>query len=276
MEIKPPIIFEYIDFKKYLEDYYSKRKSIDPAFSHAYICHRLGQGKSKSYFNNIVKGRATITPTFVDRFIELLELKPHEAKYFRALVNYNQTTSPHEKEFFFDQLVSLNSTPHKIVDKNAYEFYKDWFHTAIRALLDIIDFNNDYKALASKLYPSITLKQARESVDLLKKTGLIAKNSQGFWKPTDKVIVTGDFIKNALVKQFQMKCLDHGKSVLASETELGQRTITLTLSLSDEACDRITQRMEQFKSEIRSIVHKDEKPASKVVHVNLNLFPMSK
>lgn len=276
MKNELPVIFEYIDFKKYLEDYYSKRKSIDSAFSHAYICHRLGQGNSKSYFNNVVKGRTTITATFVDRFIDLLELKPNEAKYFRALVNYNQTTSPHEKEFFFDQLVRLNSTPHKVIDYNAYEFYKDWYHTAIRALLDIIDFKNDYKTLAEKLYPSITLKQARESIALLLKTGLIAKNSNGFLKPTDKVIVTGDFIKNALVKQFQIKCLEHGKTVLASESDLGQRTITLTLSLSDEACTRITQRMEQFKSEIRSIVHKDEKPASKVVHVNLNLFPMSK
>ena len=276
MKTELPVIFEYIDFKKYLEDYYSTRKSVDSAFSHSYICHRLGQANSKSYFNNVIKGRAPITPAFVDRFIGFLELKPDEAKYFRALVNYNQTMSPNEKEFFFDQLVRLNSTPHKVVDKSAYEYYKEWYHTAIRALLDIMDFKDDYKALASRLYPSISKKQARDSIDLLKRTGMITRNSRGFWKPTDKVIVSGDFIKDALVKQFQMKCLEHGKSVLASESDHRQRTITLTLSLSDEAIGRITQRMEQFKSEIRSIVHKDEKPASRVFHLNLNLFPMSK
>lgn len=276
MRTQLPVIFEYIDFKKYLEDYYSKRKSQNPTFSHSYICRRLGQANSKSYFNNVVKGRAAITPTFVDRFIGLLELKPDEAKYFRALVNYNQTTSPHEKEFFFDQLVRLNSTPRKVVDKSAYEYYKEWHHTAVRALLDIIDFRDDFKALASRVYPSISIKQARDSINLLKKTGMISRNGRGYWKPTDKVIVSGDFIKDALVKQFQMKCLEHGKTVLASESDQKQRTITLTLSLSDEAIARITQRMEQFKSEIRSIVHKDEKPASRVFHLNMNLFPMSK
>jgi uncharacterized protein (TIGR02147 family) len=276
MKTQLPVVFEYIDFKKYLEDYYTGRKSRDPAFSHSYICHRLGQTNSKSYFNNVIKGRATITTTFVDRFIELLELKPDEAKYFRALVNYNQTKSPHEKEFFFDQLVRLNSTPHRVVDRSAYEYYKEWHHTAIRALLDIMDFKDDCKALASRLHPAITVKQARDSIGLLKQTGMIARNSSGFWKPTDKVVVTGDFIKDALVKQFQMKCLEHGKTVLASEEDLGQRTITLTLSLSDEARCRIVQRMEQFKSEIRSIVHKDEKPAARVFHLNVNLFPMSK
>jgi uncharacterized protein (TIGR02147 family) len=276
MKTNLPVIFEHIDFKKYLEEYYSRRKSVDPAFSHSYICHRLGQAHSKSYFNNILKGRAVITATFIDRFIDLLDLKPDEAKYFRALVNYNQTTSPNEKEFFFDQLVSLNRTPRKVVDRNAYEYYKEWYHTAIRALLDIIDFKNDYKSLASSLFPTLSLKQARDSIALLKRTGMISQNSGGFWKPTDKVIVSGDFIKDALAKQFQMKCLEHGKTVLASDGDQGQRTITLTLSLSKEAHTRITQRMEQFKSEIRSIVHKDEKPATRVFHLNVNLFPMSK
>ncbi|HMD67268.1 MAG TPA: hypothetical protein VKF42_00220 [Chitinivibrionales bacterium] len=63
MRTQLPVIFEYIDFKKYLEDYYSKRKSLDPAFSHSYICHRLGQANSKSYFNNVVKGRADLLYT---------------------------------------------------------------------------------------------------------------------------------------------------------------------------------------------------------------------
>lgn len=218
-----PVIFEYIDFKKYLQEYYTWKKSQDAAFSHSYICHRLGQANSKSYFNNILKGRATISATFVDRFIELLELKPDEAKYFRALVSYNQTSSPHEKEFFFDQLVRLNSTPHAVVDKSAYEYYKEWHHTALRALLDIIDFKDDYKTLASTLYQPITLKQARDSIGLLKRTGMIERNGNGFWKPTNKVVVSGNYIKDALVKQFQIKCLEHGKSVLASEKDLGHR-----------------------------------------------------
>jgi uncharacterized protein (TIGR02147 family) len=142
MKSENPEIFQYIDFRKYLEDYYSVRKSLDASFTHEYICRRLGQENAKSYFNNVVKGRANVTPAFTDRFIDLLELKPDEAKYFRALVNYNQTISPHEKEFFFDQLVRLNSTPHRVIDRNAYAFYKEWRHSAIRALLDIVNISN--------------------------------------------------------------------------------------------------------------------------------------
>ena len=276
METELPDIFQYIDYRKYLEDYYSKRKSFDSSFTHAYICRRLGQENAKSYFNNVVKGRTNVTPAFIDRFIDLLELKPDSAKYFRALVNYNQTISPHEKDFFFDQLVRLNSTPHRIIDRNAYAFYKEWHHSAIRALLDIVDIKNDYKTLASKIFPTITLKQARDSIALLSRLGLISKDKNGFWKPTDKVIVTGEAIKDAMVKQFQMKCLEHARAVLANGANQAHRNITLTMSLSDKAYERALGRIQQMKTELRSIIHKDDMPASKVYHLNVNLFPMSK
>jgi uncharacterized protein (TIGR02147 family) len=195
--------------------------------------------------------------------------------YFRALVNYNQTISPNEKEFFFDQLVRLNRTPHQIMDKNAYAFYKEWYHSAIRAVLDIMDFTDEYKQLSDKLFPPITLKQARDSITLLKELGIIAKNDKGYWKPTNKVIVTGEFIKDAVVKQFQMKCLEHAKNIIAHDNVTGQRNITLTISASEKAYERISARIKQFKTEIRSIVHKDDMPPVKVHNLNINFFPMS-
>lgn len=275
MKTQLPDIFQYIDFKKYLVDYYSARKTMDRGFTHAYICHRLGQFKSNSCFTNVLRGRMHLTPTFIDRFINMLELKTDEAKFFRALVNYNQTKSPQEKEFFFDQLVRLNRTPHKVIDINAYAYYKEWYHSVVRAALDIIDFKDDYKTLASILYPPITLKEARNSIALLKNLDLIIQDKNGFWRPNEKVLITGDLIKDAVVKQFQIKCLDHAKNVLANDAITMNRNITMTISLSEKAHERISDRIKQFKSEIRSIIHKDEFPAQNVYHINLNFFPMS-
>jgi uncharacterized protein (TIGR02147 family) len=43
-----PNIFEYIDYRKYLNDYYRAKKCQEPGFSHSYICYKLGQDKSKT------------------------------------------------------------------------------------------------------------------------------------------------------------------------------------------------------------------------------------
>jgi hypothetical protein len=74
MKNDKPNIFEYINYRNYLEDFYVWKKALEPGFSHAYICHRLYQPHSKTYFNNVFKGRKPVTATFVDRFIDLLDL----------------------------------------------------------------------------------------------------------------------------------------------------------------------------------------------------------
>jgi uncharacterized protein (TIGR02147 family) len=276
MNIKIPDIFEYMNFRNYLNDYYKSRKEKEPGFTHTFICFRLGQMKSKGYFNNVIKGRTNVTATFVNRFIELLELKGNQANYFRALINYNQTVCPTEKAFYFEQIIGLNKTPFQIVEKNIYQFYKEWYHGAIRALLDVVDFDNDIQMLASRLYPSITLKQVRESIELLKNLDLIQKNSSGFWKPTDKIITTGECIRDELIRQYQMKCCSLAQSVIADDLKQTHRNITMTISVSDAAYDKIVNRLMGTKAEIRSIVHRDDTPATKVCHLNMNIFPMSK
>jgi uncharacterized protein (TIGR02147 family) len=138
-----------------------------------------------------------------------------------------------------------------------------------------MDFKNDYKSLATRVFPPITIKQARDSVALLKRLKIIAKNDKGFLKPTDRVLSTADIVSDAIVQQFQIKCLEHAKNVLVKGSDQSHRNITLTISLSDKAYARVSGRVQEFKSEIRSIVQKDEEPASRVYHINLNMFPMS-
>lgn len=267
-----PVIFEYIDFRKYLEDYRTARKKSDPGFTHAYICHKLGQPNSRSFYSNVVNGIKNISARSIDLFIELLNLDSYEARYFRALVSYNQTDSVKEKEYYFEQIVTLNRTPYKLLDRNTFTYYKEWHHTTIRSLLGIMDFKDDYKLLASKVYPPITVRQARESVDLLKRLDLIQPDANGFLKPVDKVLSTGTSVGNPLVKQYQLQNLELGKCALVNNDKIPCKTITYTLYVSDTGYNRIVERIDQFRSEIRSIIHKDERDATRVYQMNLQLF----
>jgi uncharacterized protein (TIGR02147 family) len=271
-----PDIFEYIDFKKYLADYHTAKRLIDPGFTHAYICHKLGQPHSRSFFDNIVKGRKKLSPTFIDLFVKLLNLGPAESKFFRALVNYNQAGGSEEKEFYFDQIVQLNQTPFKLLDKETYAYYKEWYHGTIRSLLAIMDFKNDYKDLAGRLCPAISVKQAKESVALLMKLGMVGRDGNGHLKPVDKVLSTGESVKDHVLKQYQVKCLELGKQAIVGSENQPCSTIAYTVFVSDTGYKRILNRMDQCKKEIRSIIHKDEEPPKRVYQINLQLFPKTK
>lgn len=275
MRDKLPDIFHYIDYRHYLDDYRIQRRAIDPGFTHAYICHKLGSPNSRSYLNNIIKGRKTLSASFIDRMSELLEHTPSQSKYFRALVYYNQTMVPNEKEFYFNQVIQLNETPQKLINKNEYAFYSESYHTTMHALLEIYDFKDDYREIAKKIKPQITPALAKKSIQLLLELGLITTNEQGYLKPTNKILSTGENIKDHIIRYYQLKCLELGKEALIANDNEPCKTSTLTLSVSSSGLEQIHSRLQQFKNELRSIVHQDTENAQKVYQINLQIFTKS-
>jgi uncharacterized protein (TIGR02147 family) len=272
-----PSIFDYFDYRKFLEDYRKARKEFDPGFKHSYICYRLGQVNSKSYYANVVSGTRDITPVFVNRFIEVLELESEEAKHFRALVSYNQTDNPGEKQFFLDQLVKRSIAHSRIISEKEYKFYKDWHHSVIRAILDVHDFReNAFEKLTELINPPVSLSTVKKSIQMLLSMDLIRINENGFYKPTDKSVSTGEYANNEIIRQYQIQCLEMAKMALTVNTNMPDDISTNILSVSSEGILQIREKLRKFREEIRTLVQNDDKKADRVYQLDIQLFSNTK
>jgi uncharacterized protein (TIGR02147 family) len=268
-------IYEYIDYKKYLNDWRKAEKRRNPGLTHEYLCFALGQ-KNRSFFNDLEMGRKLISPGVLERLTDLLGLNGIEAKYFRALVGYGQPTTFQEKEFWFEQIVEMNNSPKKLIEKETFQYFKEWWHAAIRSVLDTVKMNTDYTMLAKKLYGRITPKQAQESIELLSHLELIKKNQLGYWEPTDKIITTGDNVKDECLQRYQLANLLILRQILEDGKAGTHDSSLLTLSVTKKGLERILNRIRQLRSEIISIAHKDEGAADRVYHVAIHAYPISK
>ena len=68
--------------------------------------------------------------------------------------------------------------------------------------------------------------------------------------------------------------LDLAKQALLKKPEnISQNISTNVISVSKEGYEQINRKIERFRSEIRSLVHKDEKPSECVCQLNIQLFP---
>lgn len=275
--MSPPVIsiFDYADFRKFLEDYQAHRQAMDKSFTRSRFCRELGLPNTRSFFNDIIKGTRPLSKTYVERFVMALQMNENEAQYFRVLVDFNQSEIPRERELLFDQLVSLNSTPTRLVSAEEYEFYRHWHHTTIFSLLDVLEFSDDYAALAKRVFPAISAAEARESIALLRKLGLIRKTPEGFWKPSSKTLDSGSYVKSELVRQYQLQCLELSKRAMLLETRAPRNFSTVTLSISKGASELIEKKLQKFKSEVRSIAHREAAPADRVYQLNIQFFPQS-
>jgi len=273
-----PNIFDYNDYRIYLKDRYNYLHNQDKKFSKSYICKELGLPNSRSYFQDVLNGKY-VSPLKVPLFIRVFNLDEKEAHFFRALVNYNQAVDdPQERESLFEQLIALNQTPKSTISSKEYAYYKDWYNSVVRAVLNIVDFKSEgnYLKLARQVFPAITEAQAHSSVNLLLELGLIKENGSGFLKPTEKVISTGAYAQNEVIKQYQLKSLAISREAILKNQKEPQRVITKTISVSKEGYQRVLKNIEKCNSEINSIVHKDEDPADRVYQLNIVLFPHSK
>jgi uncharacterized protein (TIGR02147 family) len=235
----------------------------------------LGLPNTRSYFNDVVQGKK-ITTIFVERFILLFKLNPDEARYFRILVKFNQAETIEEHELYFDQLIALNRSPSRTLDKKELIYYRHWYNSVIRALLNIIEFKGDYAQLSRMVYPEITAGQARESVKLMLDLGLIVKNDSGVYRPTESAISTPDFIRDDLVRQYQLAVHENARLTIMHPPKECSIIATNVISMSSNCYKQIEKAIKKFRSEIRSLVHKDDHPADRVFQLNLYLYPNSK
>lgn len=267
-------IFEYADYRLFLADYQKKRAETEKSFTKAEICRRLGLPNTRSFFHDVLT-RRDLSKTNVERFVAALEMEEDEAQFFRVLVQFNQALMEKEREMYFDQLISLNRTPQKFVDPSAYAYYSRWYHSVLYALLDVEDFDGNYARLAKSLFPPITAGEAKRSLSLLKKLGLIKKDARGFWKPTAQTLSVGPYVKSELVKQYQLQCLDIAKKAVLVKADLPKNISTMTFSINEDLYKKIEKKLQKFKSEVRSMVHKDRAPTDRVYALNIQCLPQT-
>ena len=274
MELPSP--YDYNDFRRYLADWHAARQAADPEFSKSEVSRQLGLPRTRSYFTDILAGKR-LSGTFLDRFILVLGLDKDEARYFRVLVRFNQSETPEDRELSFDQLVALNKTPRQGLDQKHYLYYHHWWNGAIRALLEVSDYGQDDAGkLAKDLTPPITPGEAKASLELLQELGLVAKNGKGLLKPTTRNLATPEGSRDELVRQLQIQQLELAQRSLLMPPSDDRRTFTNTVSVSESGWDMILQRIERFREELRSIVHRDPDPANRVAQFTLSFIPLSR
>lgn len=271
-------VFDFTDYRKFLEDYYEQKKSTDSSFSYQLMSERAGLNKGFVY--NVIKGKRKLSKSNLLKICGAIGLNKTETDYFENLVGFNQAKSLNEKKHYFDKLnrykyKDKTKTEIQLIRKDQYEFYSTWYHSAVRSIIDMYKFNGNYAWLARMVHPSISVKQAKHSVELLTKLGIIQKQKNGFYEISDKNITTGKEITGLAIQNFHSECADLSKKAI-QDLPKDERNITgLTMGISQSTYSRICEKILKFQNQIAEIVNEDS-CADRVYQLNFHFFPMSK
>jgi uncharacterized protein (TIGR02147 family) len=267
-------IFGYSDFRAYLRDYYSKRHSLDRSFSHRFLAQKLGD-KSPSFLQKLLDDERRLSPHQIEILIHLCRLEEHEAKYFRVLYLYSSAPGRTERELYLEQLISLNHTPRRQLELDLFEFYRHWYHPALRSILSVVDVQDDFRMVTKMIRPRISVNQVKDSIALMARLEIIQKDANGYWKPASEALFVKDNFNQAIIQNFRQQCLDLASQALVQgHGKEDYHFSTGTMSVSSDAHRRIFDKLEKFRAEIRSIVRKDSLPPTKVIQLQTQIFPL--
>lgn len=265
-------IFEYTDYQAFLRDRLKEMRQSSTVLSYRYAGQKLKMDASQIL--KIVQGRLHLAEKRILDFARFLKLDERETEFFRLLVLFNKARRAEEARNLFEQMVSLTGISSLQLKRDQYLFFSEWYHTAILCALEGFDCKRNYRELGAHLRPSIQALEAKESIQLLERLGMVARNAQGFWKSTNQNFTTGKQWQSAAIQQFQHTAIQMGAEAIERFDKQERDISTLTLSMSPSLLEEVRLLAEDFRRTVARLCNQSEN-TNQVYQLNVQLFPLT-
>lgn len=268
-----PDILTYLNYRVYLRDLFSFNKTHFRVFSNRYIVKKAGFG-SPSTLNNIINGKRNVSLNAAERFAAAFQLHETERRYFLALVAFNQAASLTEQEKHFEVLTSLrtnNKTAGKL-ESGQEEYLSQWWHPVVREALMLPDAKKSSIWLARVLNPAITPAEAKASIKLLKRIGLVTKKN-GAWRQKEKTLASDPQLLTVKAAQFHRQMIRLGMESISRVDQEDREISGTTIRIAKKDVPRCVELIREFRKKLLCLAATSEN-ADQVYQFNSQLFPV--
>lgn len=267
-------IFSYTNYRKYLLDYYTIQKKQTRFFSYRYFSSKAGFS-SHNVLKNVLHGNRNIGINSILKFSTALNLTAKEAEYFKLLVLYDQSKSEHEKNDLLLKIHKYRQLPKaKKLSKLQNKFFSDWYHVAVRELIVLKDFKEDYEYLAAMLFPPIKPEQVKESLRLLEEINLIRRDKNGGLKQVDPHLEPPEGMDPVQYSAFVSRLIKLGENAMQRFTPSEREIRVLTYPVTQKAFHELAAAVRNFMEEAKAIIISDTAEPQIVCQLNVQLFPL--
>ena len=273
MSIALEHLFDYDDFRKFMQDYFEEQKKMRSVFSHRFFAAKAGFSSS-SYCLNVIRGRFNLTPKSIEKISKAMDFEPLQKEYFEALVQYNQAQQVDERDQAWEQILQIRRQiefTHVTTREQAY--FSKWYYPVIRELAVESDWNGDFRVLARSLTPQITTEEAREAVKNLLEWGLLKKDGERYERVSQ--MLDAAEIPPIALRKIRREYIQHAIGAVESMPKDERFAAFTTLAMSEKSYNYAVEVLEEARKKIIARAANDL-DVERVYEMMLVAFPMSK
>ncbi|ERP31843.1 TIGR02147 family protein [Chitinivibrio alkaliphilus] len=267
-------IFEYLDYRVFLREYYEQKKEGSASFSLRLFGKK--SGIDPSYLSKVIKEKRHIGERNVPDLAEALSLDNLEREYLETLLRFNKAPTEEQKQQFFEQLLSLRRPHTKCLTEEQFQFYSKWYYSALRNLLEFYPFyaGDDYGDLGKELSPPISAEEAQQGIALLEKLSLIKQDRSQRYRLTEHAISTGESWSSLAIRNFQKETILLSSEALRRHGKQERDISSITMNITEKEFPTIQNMLRRFRASLISYVNEIPRP-NRVYQLNLQLIPLS-
>jgi uncharacterized protein (TIGR02147 family) len=273
-------LFVFEDYRAYLRAFYADQKARKRGFSFRGFAKTAGLA-SPNYLKLVIEGERRITDKSLPQFVKGLKLTSEEACYFRALVAHHEAKDvllQKQSRSELERLRVLNLRREEELQEPRMDYLRHWHHMVVRELVTLSDFEPNSKWIVDRMKNRITEDQAKDSLDLLLKLGLI-ENQDGRFVQADPLISTGDDSQNkqlvSLIHNIHKQMSDLGMQTMAQESSEWREMSGLSIAVPLSKVPEIRTAIRRFRRELNQCFSSSQKNEA-VYYFAVQFFPVTK
>lgn len=272
-----PRIFDYLDYRAFLEALFTHRKTEDPAFSLRVFARHPELGlSSSSFLSAVLKGHKNLSQNLRLRFGRALGLMPAELEYFELLVQANQSRSADERGHYQAQLARFHGSRARVLPEAQHRFYGRWYYAIVWHWIGLHPDHSNPARIAKSIHPPLQPSQVEEAIRVLLELRLIKKLANGY-AVTERHLAAGPTLRGAPARAYGREFLELALANLEREPAAEREYQVVSFSISPKGRARIRERLAALRAEIRELAESEGGGAGgdKVYALALQLFPCS-
>lgn len=282
--IEAPHINNYLDFRKFLADYYKYRRDLTKNDLRPYnyaVFSAAANIKSPNYLKLIIEGRRNLSDDMIGKFAKAIGLNKDLSDEFRILVLFGQAMDPAERNMYLKAL-NEKRVDSKLksgeIDQKTWEKVPSWISWIIYALIDQKDVKLDTESLRKALREKANIDEIQSALEGLLKSGEIVRDeTTGEFKKARSLMESAEEVPVALVRKLQAELMYLGLESLFRDSATDREFGSATLALTQQEFEDLRFQLRKLRKEAQKNigVKRLSSKGDRVYQLNLQLFPVT-
>lgn len=264
-------VLQFEDFRLYLKTAVEDLRSRGQ-FSYRKFSTHAGFS-SPNFLLLLIQGERNLSEDGAEKLGSAFGLRHHRLSFFKDLVKFGQSSTPHERFEFSQSLLKFKAKLNiYFIEDEQTEYFKKWIHVAIRELL-LIDPTITEDEIAKRMKPTVKKSEVQESLQLLQNLKMIFFKDEK-WQVNAKTVSSGSQFVAASAYCYHHQMIELGQKSLERFSKQERYISGSTISLSWDNFKAVQKKISELRSEILALSEIDSNK-EEVFQVNFQLFPLT-